>query len=557
MPDEYGNLTEAEMRYGVAGPTYVPSASPAVHQSFSGTIGGQNVTSYGRPGTTRTADDVRARLAQNSQLAASTGALDPAMFAELFPQADQAAYRRLHEQYRAQTDGQSLGDKVGNALSFEASRIGYMGEALADDPTRLFTGVSPLSTRISNNLFGTDNEAIVGQLGGATERDFQRYENRNGFGSLGAARSFTTSADAIAGMIGGAQAGSALAGAFSPAGGAAGNAASAGASAAGNAGGAAGAGLPEIVVTGTRLGGGLASGLGSAGGGLTTYRGQTNNNYQSSDMPEVVVEGTRVPATSGNGIRNGLLATGGLGIFANGGSGGMGSAGQGNAGQLYENTGINTGGTGGVGSTPSASGGGNMGWNWDQIIDAGGTLLGAYMQGQGGKDAADASAAGALAAVDEQRRQYDQSRTDQMPWLEAGRGALTRLQDPNANFLASPDYAFRREEGTRDIGNSFAARGGALSGNALRGLAEFNSGLAGGEFGNWWNRQAGLAGVGQTSAQNLGTLGANTANNVGNALQNGANARASGIVDQTNAYTGGLADLMSQWNRYRTPNRGG
>lgn len=199
-----------------------------------------------------------------------------------------------------------------------------------------------------------------------------------------------------------------------------------------------------------------------------------------------------------------------------------------------------------------------MGWDWGQIINTGGALLGGLLESRGARDAADASAAGSAAAVAESRRQYDTSRADQMPWLEAGRGALTRLQDPGANFTASPDYAFRRDEGTRDINNSFAARGGALSGNALRRLTEFNSGLAGSEFGNWWNRQAGLAGVGQTSAQNLGTLGANSAANIGNALQNGANARASGIVDSTNAYTGALADILANYNRYRVPNmRGG
>ncbi len=270
----------------------------------------------------------------------------------------------------------------------------------------------------------------------------------------------------------------------------------------------------------------------------------------------------------GGGASSGAPTGSDLGVFSNGGAGGMAGVGGGNAGALAASGAITggagvsgIGGFGGGGAAGGAAGTGSgegmAGWDWDTIINTGGTLLGAYMAGQGGKDAGETSAAGALAAVDEQRRQYDTSRADQMPWLEAGRGALNRLNDPNANFAASPDYAFRREEGTRDIGNSFAARGGALSGNALRGLTEFNSGLASGEFGNWWNRQAGLAGVGQTAASNLGTLGANTANNVGNALQNGANARASGIVDQTNAYTGGLADLMSTWNRYRAPNRGG
>lgn len=161
----------------------------------------------------------------------------------------------------------------------------------------------------------------------------------------------------------------------------------------------------------------------------------------------------------------------------------------------------------------------------------------------------------AAEATAEQRRQYDLARQDQMPWLESGRSALGRLDRAStgdmSQFFTSPDYNFRRSEGQRDIGSSFAARGGAASGNALRALSEFNSNLASGEFGNWWNRTASQAGVGQTTASNLGSLGANAATNIGNinmgAATNagqfgiaGANARASGM--RANAQLGQQMD---------------
>lgn len=202
------------------------------------------------------------------------------------------------------------------------------------------------------------------------------------------------------------------------------------------------------------------------------------------------------------------------------------------------------------GSDGGASGavGGGMGWNWETILDYGIPLVGGLLERDGAKDAARESAAGAAAALAENRRQYDTSRADMMPWLEAGRGALGRLQDPTA-FTASPSYNFVRDEGMRGIENSFAARGGAASGNALRRLAEFNAGLASQEHNNWWNQQAGLAGVGQTSAQNLGVLGANSANNAGGLMQQQANARASGIAGSTNALTNLLGNLSSVWSR--------
>jgi len=145
------------------------------------------------------------------------------------------------------------------------------------------------------------------------------------------------------------------------------------------------------------------------------------------------------------------------------------------------------------------------------------------------KDAARIQANATDRATEEQRRQFDITRTDQMPWLTAGTAALGRLQDPNA-FAAAPGYAFRRSEGIRDIGNSWAARGGALSGNALKALTDFNQNLASNEYGNWWNQQAGLAGVGQTSANVLAQVGQQTTSSIGNNLITGANARASGIV---------------------------
>jgi hypothetical protein len=124
-------------------------------------------------------------------------------------------------------------------------------------------------------------------------------------------------------------------------------------------------------------------------------------------------------------------------------------------------------------------------------------------------------------------------------------------------FFQSPDYNFRRDEGTRGIGNSFAARGGAASGNALKALAEFNSNLAAGEFGNYFNRQAALAGIGQTATGQSAQAGMFTGANVGNSLMMGANARASGVAGQYNALGAGMSGLaqgVGYWNANRGMN---
>lgn len=200
--------------------------------------------------------------------------------------------------------------------------------------------------------------------------------------------------------------------------------------------------------------------------------------------------------------------------------------------------------TGAVGTAAAGGGAGaGMGLGISDWLNIGTSVLGAA----GAKSAANTEANAANSAVAEQRRQYDQTRSDLMPWLTAGQGALSQLQDPNANFQASPDYGFVRSEGQRDLGNSFAARGGAFSGNALRALDQYNTNLASGEFGNWWNRQAGLAGVGQTAGNALGQLGANAATNIGNGIQNAGNARASGVQNSAAILSGGAQNILSNY----------
>ncbi len=294
------------------------------------------------------------------------------------------------------------------------------------------------------------------------------------------------------------------------------------------------------------------------------YREYGVGNYLG--LAGMLVGGAGAAGAFSGGAAAGAGSTAGtnLGAFANSGANGLAGVGAGNAGALAASGGIAGGaGIGGTaagalggfsGVANSISGAGNMGWDWGRILDYGVPLVGSLLEGRGAKDAADASAAASAAGIAESRRQYDQTRTDMLPWLDAGKEALARLNNPISNFNASPDYQFRRDEGMRGIENSFAARGGAASGNALRALADFNSGIASQEYGNWWNRNASQAGLGQTSAQNLGAFGANSSANIANLLGQQGDARASGITGQTNALTGLLENLGSIYNR-RNPQR--
>lgn len=137
----------------------------------------------------------------------------------------------------------------------------------------------------------------------------------------------------------------------------------------------------------------------------------------------------------------------------------------------------------------------------------------------------------------QQNRMYEQGRADMSPWLDSGRSSLGELlrqmqggqfdQRFDASQLANdPGYQFRMAEGQKALERSASARGFLDSGKALKSLSRYSQGVASDEFGNAWNRNqaentgrfnrlASMAGVGQTAAQNLGSLGAQQAGQVG------------------------------------------
>lgn len=126
-----------------------------------------------------------------------------------------------------------------------------------------------------------------------------------------------------------------------------------------------------------------------------------------------------------------------------------------------------------------------------------------------------------------------------------------------SRFFTSPDYTFRRDEGQRGIGNSFAARGGAASGNALRALSEFNSNLASSEFGNYTNRLLRMAGFGESANNQASNAATNYTNGMSQSNTQQGDARASGVLGTTNSVMGLMGDFARYWgNRPTNANTG-
>lgn len=198
-----------------------------------------------------------------------------------------------------------------------------------------------------------------------------------------------------------------------------------------------------------------------------------------------------------------------------------------------------------------------------------------------GASAANKSASTMAAATDKsaelQYKQYQDTVARQKPFYDVGVNALPDLVNASKytnfgmdQFQADPGYAFRLGEGTKALERSAAARGGLLSGGTGKALQRFGQELGSQEYTNAFNRYQteraarlnplqSLTGMGQTTAQQLGTAGQNMASNVGEAIGSGAAARASGYVGTANALTGGLNTYLnySQGQNYLGALRGG
>lgn len=173
-----------------------------------------------------------------------------------------------------------------------------------------------------------------------------------------------------------------------------------------------------------------------------------------------------------------------------------------------------------------------------------------------------------------QKQMYEEGIARQEPWRAAGVGALNKLIAASEytpfgaeQFQQDPGYAFRMSEGLKALDRQAAARGGLISGGALKAAQRYGQELGSQEFQNAFNRYQAerqarlgplqsLAGVGQTTAQQMGAAGQQYAGQagqtamgmagaVGQAGAEAAQARASGYMGAANAITGGLGQYLN------------
>lgn len=197
------------------------------------------------------------------------------------------------------------------------------------------------------------------------------------------------------------------------------------------------------------------------------------------------------------------------------------------------------------------------------IIAGGATLASSYMGSRAATKAGETQAGAARDAAELQNEQYQQTRADQAPWREAGIGALNKLIPMSEytkfgmnQFQADPGYAFRLSEGQKALDRQAAARGGLISGGALKAAQRYGQEMGSQEYTNAFNRYQtersamlnplqSLAGIGQSATNFTGQAGAANAAAMGNYMTSGAAAGAAGQVGAANALNSGLSTYLN------------
>ena len=130
------------------------------------------------------------------------------------------------------------------------------------------------------------------------------------------------------------------------------------------------------------------------------------------------------------------------------------------------------------------------------------------------------------------------------------------------DFTADPGYAFRLNEGMKGLNAQAAARGGLISGAALKAATNYGQQAGSQEYQNAYNRYQmnrsnqlnplqSLMGAGQTGANQLTAAAGTLGQGLGQAAVAGGNAQAGGYLNMANSVNNALTQGMSSYAQNR------
>lgn len=230
-------------------------------------------------------------------------------------------------------------------------------------------------------------------------------------------------------------------------------------------------------------------------------------------------------------------------------------------------------------------------------LGAGASLMGSQAQAGAAKDAANLN-----------KMMYMMTRGDLSPFVGAGAATLPNLlslatsgptgggrdyvdlayqnlplQMTQQQLEQTPGYQFTLAQGLKSVQSANAAKGLGVSGAALKGAAEYATGLADKTYANrfneaqqrftdylnlnsgqqanltnQYNRLSGLATIGGNAAAQVGTQGTQLANQAGRAEMAAGTAQGSGLMNAANSLTGAVQNYLGYdaFQKYMNPTGG-
>lgn len=211
----------------------------------------------------------------------------------------------------------------------------------------------------------------------------------------------------------------------------------------------------------------------------------------------------------------------------------------------------------------------------------GSTVVGGAVQARGAKRAARVQQQSADRATDLQREIFERQTQLAEPFRQAGitsQNEMLRLLGLDGDASSAgygsigkpftmtdmemdPGYGFRLNEGLKALDRTAAARGGLMSGAALKAAGRYGQEMASGEYMNAFNRSRALMGerlstlgslygAGQTATQQVANQAGEYGVNAGNLMMASGQARASGYLGQANAITNTLGQLSGSFGMF-------
>lgn len=219
----------------------------------------------------------------------------------------------------------------------------------------------------------------------------------------------------------------------------------------------------------------------------------------------------------------------------------------------------------------------------------GGNLLSGWMGSSAADRASRRQSEAIQKGLDLQKQIYDQTRSDYLPYVQAGLGGLTKYQAALDNFQAptlgyvqkdfqfdtfkDPGAQYRMEQAMKAINSSAAAKGG-MGGGVLRNLQKESQNMASQEYANAYDRwlkdsgmrygqasdqytremnakmvpmtgYSDIAKMGSGTVANLARVGDQYSTGAGNLYGSMGSAQAAGALGSSNAWSNAMGNILS------------